>query len=492
MFAIKVFTIILSAFSVTASSIPAKKHADLHWIPTWTNMPQLVEPNNLPPAPFLSSNAVFRDTTLRQTLHMSVGAEKIRIVFSNTFGGSELPITLANVALPIGGRAGVSGILASPIVPITFNGGATSVTIPQGKTITSDELAFPIQPQQMITVTMYLQQGQSGNNIDGHPGSRTTSWMQQGNHATSTTLSGTSVVHWYLLSSVEALVPLDYRSLIVLGDSITDGRGSDNDANNRWPDLLLARLQKNGLTNIAVCNQAAGGNRVLADGLGPSLLSRYKRDALDQPGVKWILIFEGVNDLGTGAANSDTQTQIANRLIAAFEQIAADAKAKGVKVFGATITAFSAPGGASQQGYSDPTREAARQTVNNWILTSGTYDAVIDFDKFLRDPSTPSQLAQQYHGGDYLHPNVAGYQHLADMFPLEIFNDSPPVPTTPGTTLPPVTVVPPPPPSTTTTTASGPTQTRYGQCGGQGYNGPKACASPYTCQVLNDWYSQCL
>ncbi|KAJ3494395.1 hypothetical protein NLJ89_g10816 [Agrocybe chaxingu] len=425
MFTFKVFTTIFTAFSIAASSIPAKKHADLHWISTWTNMPQLVEPNNLPPARFLSSNAVFRDTTLRQTLHMSVGAEKIRIVFSNTFGGSDLPITSANVAFPVGGRAGVSGIQASPIVPITFNGGAPSVTIPQGKTMTSDELAFPIQSQQMITVTMYLQQG-------------------------------------------------------------------------HWPDLLLARLQKNGLTNIAVCNQAAGGNRVLADGLGPSLISRYKRDALDQPGVKWVLIFEGVNDLGTGAANAGTQTQIANQLISAFKQIAADAKAKGLKVFGATITPFSAPGGASQQGYSDPTREAARQTVNNWILTSGTYDAVVDFAQFLSNPSTPSQLAPQYNGGDYLHPNVAGYQHLADMFPLEIFNVSPPVPTTPGTTLPPattlppVTVVPPPPPATTTTTASGPTQMRYGQCGGQGYTGPKTCASPYMCQVLNDWYSQCL
>lgn len=179
-------------------------------------------------------------------------------------------------------------------------------------------------------------------------------------------------------------------------------------------------MQTNGLTNIGVCNQAAGGNRVLADGLGPSLISRYKRDALNQPGVKWVMIFEGVNDIGTAAANSGTQTQTANQLISAFTQIAKDAKALGLSVFAATITPF----GNSQ--YGDTSREAARQTVNNWIKTSGTFDAVVDFDKFIQNPSNPAQLASQYNSGDYLHPNVAGYQYIANQFPLDIFKVSPP------------------------------------------------------------------
>lgn len=127
---------------------------------------------------------------------MSVGAQKIRVVFSNTFGGADLPITAANVALPTGGKAGVSGIQASPIVPITFKGGATSGVIPKGQTLTSDDIAFPVQPQQMITVTLYTQQGQATANIDGHPGSRTTTWLQQGNHLSATTVTGSSLQHW--------------------------------------------------------------------------------------------------------------------------------------------------------------------------------------------------------------------------------------------------------------------------------------------------------
>jgi len=142
-----------------------------------------------------SGSAVFKDATLPQTLHISVAAEKNRIVFSNTFGGSDLPITGANVALPTGGKAGVSGIQVSPVLPVTF-GGKTSGIVPRGNTLTSDELPFPVQAQQMITVTLYFQTGQSGSNIDGHPGSRTTSWMQMGNHLTATTISGSSVAHW--------------------------------------------------------------------------------------------------------------------------------------------------------------------------------------------------------------------------------------------------------------------------------------------------------
>ena len=217
--------------------------------------------------------------------------------------------------------------------------------------------------------------------------------------------------------------PKSTGGLFIVGDSITDGRGSTTDANNRWPDLLLARLQKNSssTSNIAVLNQAAGGNRILADGLGPNALGRVDRDVLAQSGLKYAMIFEGVNDIGTGATTTAAQTAIADRIIWALKQIATRVHTFGIPIFAATITPFGAPS-ASQQAYSDPTREAARQRVNNWIRTSGVFDAVIDFDLILRNPKNQSQLNPTYDSGDFLHPNVAGYQALADNFPLEIFS----------------------------------------------------------------------
>jgi lysophospholipase L1-like esterase len=176
-------------------------------------------------------------------------------------------------------------------------------------------------------------------------------------------------------------------------------------------------MQKSGLTNIGVNNQAAGGNCVLNGGLGPTLMSRYKRDAITQQGVRYVMIFEGVNDIGGGATDSGTQNNIGNQLISAFKTIAADCKAAGIKVFGATITPF----GGSGQSYSNPTREQTRQKVNDWILTGGAFDGVIDFAKMVGDANTKSQLAKQYDGGDHLHPNVAGYQAMADGFPLDLF-----------------------------------------------------------------------
>lgn len=185
----------------------------------------------------------------------------------------------------------------------------------------------------------------------------------------------------------------------------------------RWPDLLIARMQKAGINHIAVTNQAAGGNTVLSGGLGPPLLQRYKRDALEQEGVKYVMIFEGVNDIGGGGTDTGSQNGIVQRLQSAFQQIVKECKAKGYKTIGATVTPF----GGSGQSYSNPNRDAARQRLNEWILTSGTFDATVDFAKIIVDPSQKSQLARQYDGGDHLHPNVAGFQAMADGFPLDFF-----------------------------------------------------------------------
>lgn len=381
-------------------------------------MPQLVEQANLPPAPFTGAG-VFRDATLRQTLHVSIGAERIRILVSNVFGGSALPITAASVALPTGGAAGVSTIDSTTLRGLTFNGGASSVSIPQGQAVYSDPIDIKVAPQSMITVTLYSQAGQSGTSITGHPGSRTTSWMQSGNRVNASSVTGASTAHWYFVNAVEAWAPKSTAALVILGDSITDGRGSIDNMNNRWPDLLLAKMQKENITNLAVVNQAAGGNAVLTGGLGPPLLQRYKRDLLATAGAKYGFIFEGVNDIGSGATSASAQSQISRGLQSAFKTIASDAKAAGITMFGATITPFSGNG----QAYSDPTRDAARQTVNKWILAGGdgSFAATIDFAKFLASPSNPAILAPQYDGGDHLHPNPAGYQAVADQFPLSIF-----------------------------------------------------------------------
>ncbi|KAF2192446.1 lipolytic enzyme [Zopfia rhizophila CBS 207.26] len=411
-------TIAILSSSVNARAIEGteKRQDGFHWVDTWTSMPQLVEQNNMPPSQF-SSGGVLKDATLRQTLHMSIAAEKIKIAISNTFGGSDLPITEGSVGLPIGGAAGVSGIQVSPLAAITV-GGKSEFTVPKGQVVVSDEIAFPIKAQQMITVSLYSKAGQSGNSITGHPGSRTTSWFVSGNKVNATTISGTSSVHWYFVSAVQAYVPTDTRALIILGDSITDGRGSDDNKNNRrWPDLVLAKTVSAGITNVAICNQAAGGNRVLREGLGPSLVSRYQRDAITQPGVKWVMIFEGVNDIGNESTSTQAQTAVGDALIKAFTQIAADAKKAGLVTIGATIMPF----GGSGQSYSDPNREATRVRVNKWILESKTFDHTIDFAKVVASASQPSQLDAKFDGGDHLHPNGAGYKAVADAFPLDIF-----------------------------------------------------------------------
>lgn len=175
---------------------------------------------------------MFKDATLRQTLHMSVGASRIRVQFSNTFGGSDLVITAASVALPTGSKIGVNGIDTSALAGLTFKG-SSSVTVPRGQVVYSDAIDFAVDPQSMLAVSMYLQAGQSSSRITGHPGSRTTSWMQQGNHVNASTVTGSSTKHWYFVSVVEAWSPKNTTALVILGDSITDGRGSDDDKNNR-------------------------------------------------------------------------------------------------------------------------------------------------------------------------------------------------------------------------------------------------------------------
>jgi lysophospholipase L1-like esterase len=295
------------------------------------------------------------------------------------------------------------------------------VVIPVGAQYVSDPLPFRLVAQSNLTVTTYLAQGQASNNITSHPGSRTNSYLLAGNEVDATDLPGAAVVaHWYFLSGLEVLAPGDTSAVIMLGDSLTDGRGSTTNGNDRWPDQLLARLQSRPDTaDVAVINEAAGGNRILNDGLGPNGLGRIDRDVLAQSGARWLLVFEGINDIGTAAATDAAQQQVTSDLIAAFDQIVLRAHAAGIKVYGATITAF---GG--NDLYDEPTgvREASRQAVNRWIRTSRRFDAVIDFDAVSRDPANPRQLAPALDVGDHLHLNPAGYKVLADAVPARLFH----------------------------------------------------------------------
>ncbi|KAL8877865.1 MAG: hypothetical protein Q9198_004205 [Flavoplaca austrocitrina] len=273
---------------------------------------------------------------------------------------------------------------------------------------------------------MYLAGGQDGEAITSHPGSRTDTYLSHGNQVTAANVTGDDVqnlAHWYFISAVEAWAPASASTLVVVGDSITDGRGSDTNLNNRWPDLLFTQLQSSSTTSgISIANQAAGGNRILQDGLGPSALSRIDRDVLAQSGVKYVMIFEGVNDIGTAAANPAAQNEVYANLIAAYRQMIMRLHAQGIPVFGATITPFGSLN-STMQPYSDPAgyREQTRSRINDWIRSSGEFDAVVDFDAVVRDVANATMLASQYDSGDDLHPSIAGYHAMADSFPVDLF-----------------------------------------------------------------------
>ncbi|KAL4928094.1 SGNH/GDSL hydrolase family protein [Aspergillus undulatus] len=384
------------------------------WAETWTSMAQEVESRYLPPNPFgrEGAHAQFENATLRQTVRVSVGAERIRVQFSNLFGQSDLPITAGSVALPERGDSGVGGIDVSTIKHLTFDG-AGSIVIPPKQVAYSDPVDFSIPSLANIAVTIYSREGQAGVNITGHPGSRTTSWMETGNKVDASSVVQGNTTHWYFLSAVEAWAQKDTLGLVILGDSITDGYNNPNNGNNRWPDFLAQRLQANNLTKIAVNNQAADGNAVLERGLGPPLLTRYHRDAIGQKGVKYVMIFEGVNDIGPSPPNKETQARLYDRLVKAYTQIIRDCRAAGLVTIGATITPF---GGS---GYEHPLREATRVRINQWILESSPFDHTLDFAAFIGDGD---RLRPEF-AADPLHPNVAGYRELVRRFDLDIFQE---------------------------------------------------------------------
>jgi lysophospholipase L1-like esterase len=403
-----IFTLVLCIGLVVPSW--AKQHngssENAHWVGTWASSPQLVDKSSEPPAPGLAN------TTLRQIIHVSIGGQRLRVRFSNAFGTTPLTIVSAHIALP----DGTSKIKTDSDKPLTFHG-QQSVTIPSGALMISDPLDFNLAPLSDLTITIQL--NEVPELVTTHSGSRETSYIQSGAMVSAEDLPAAAHTdHWYFINGVDVQAPKDSAAIVALGDSITDGHGATTNGNDRWTDDLARRLQSDKHTrNISVLNQGIGGNRLLHDGLGPNALERIDRDVLAQTGARWLIIFEGVNDIGTRARaeRRHEQPASADEMIGAYEQIITRAHALGIRVYGATITPF---GGSF---YDNPDAQEVWTKVNQWIRTSGKFDAVIDFARTAGDAGNPSHLLPADDSGDHLHPGSAGYKNISDSIDLKLF-----------------------------------------------------------------------
>jgi lysophospholipase L1-like esterase len=292
--------------------------------------------------------------------------------------------------------------------------GEPEITIEPGTAVTSDPFRFELKSRSDLAITIYF--GDTSPDVTGHPGSRTTSYILPGNGVSTVDFSdAVRTEHWYIISGIDVVASEYAEAVAVLGNSITDGRGSGTNKQNRWPDVLARRLQENPDTRlVTVLNQGIGGNCVLRQCLGPSALSRFERDVLGATRVRWLIVLEGINDIGQ-AQGTDGSEQVANDLIAAYEKIIDSAHAHGISVFGATLMPF---GGSF---YDSPEHEAARTKVNKWIKNSGRFDAVIDIDAALRDPTDTLRLLPEADTGDHLHPNETGHRMIAEAIDLKLF-----------------------------------------------------------------------
>lgn len=384
------------------------------WVDTWVCTPQLAAPDQLPPDPFTVAGRAFQDCTLRQTVRVTAGGEAVRVRFSNAYGRAPLRLAASTVAVPAEGCSGVSAIVPGSARSLRF-AGAPDVLVPPGGEVESDPVAMAVGPGSRLSLTAYLTGGVAAGEVTSHPGSRTTSYLCAGDHTGAPDLPGaTGVDHWYFLSGVRVLAPEPVAAAVLIGDSLTDGRGTTTNGDDRWPDLLFDRLRADRtLGPVAVLNHAAGGTRLLDDDPAGRLVQR----ALARTGLRWVLVFKGVNDLGTAAATEAAQERVAGDLIAAYDQIVAGLAPRGVRVYGATLLPF------GDADYDDPGghRQAARQRVNTWIRTSGRFDEVVDFDQVVRDPADPRRLAAEFDCGDHLHLSPAGYRALAEAVPLRLF-----------------------------------------------------------------------
>jgi lysophospholipase L1-like esterase len=373
--------------------------ADDHWLTSWYAAPQpawdaaFTLPTNVP--------ASLDDATLRETVRLSAGGQRIRLVFSNRYGRA--PVELGAVRVGPAGDACASRAL-------TFSG-HPGVAILPGATVTSDPVALPVQPLARLAVTSRL----PGAPVASfHWGAQQTVQIATGN---ATARFGGRL----FLSAVMVETAAPGRTVVALGDSITDGNGSTPDADRRWPDVLAERLARRG---VAVANAGISGGRLARDGMGQSALARFEQDVLGQPGVSDVVVLLGINDIGWPGSPFAPGEHPAtlDELTGAYRQLVAAAHVRGVRVTAGTLPPFEgALEGTPYAGHYSLDKERLRQRLNDWIRTAGAFDAVVDFDAVLRDPGHPRRLRAAFDSGDHLHPGDAGYRAMAaaiDIAPL--------------------------------------------------------------------------
>jgi len=410
-----------------ASVVPIARAQD-HWVATWAASPQAPRiafprpargpgaapaPANQPPPPPPDVS----NQTVRMIVHTSVGGRRARLQLSNAFGSAPVKIGAAHLALRDSRDKG-SAIVPASDRSLTFSGNS-SFTIPLGAEIVSDPVDLDMPPLGDLVISIYLPAEvalPTSHLIALH----TTYVSKAGDFTGAVSIAdATKTQSWTWISSVDVLAPADTGLIVALGDSITDGYTSTLDADHSWPSQLARRLLANKATaGVAIVNQGISANRVLSDGAGVSALARFDRDVLAQPGVRWLIVMEGINDIGFGAAGG-AQAVTADDLIGAYKQIVERAHLHGIKVIGATLTPFRGAAYYSDEG------EAIRVALNQFIRAGNAYDAVIDFDAAIRDPQNPKQILAAYNISDHLHPNDAGYKAMADAVDLSIFTSAP-------------------------------------------------------------------
>jgi lysophospholipase L1-like esterase len=391
----------LSGLAASAQTLNA------NWVGTWAASPVGLLVNAGQPAP--------ANSTYRNIVHISLGGSAVRVQLTNEFGTEPLEVGAAHVAVSVGGGS----IQPNSDHALTFNGRPT-VEIPAGAFILSDPVTMQATPLSDLTVSVYLPE-QRIRNTTCHEFGDSTNYMLKGNATAAPTADNSSPIYaWCFVKGIDVQTDPGEKAaaIVAFGDSITDGALSTRDANRRWPDVLAARLQADKKTaNLGVLNQGIGGNRLLHDGYGPSALARFDRDVIAQTGVKYLIILEGINDIGRLKEPHEQGDKItADDLIFGLSQLVTRAHQHGIKVFGATLTPYLPAGYSSQQG------EQVRQAYNQWIRTSGVFDGVIDFDRITQDPAHPDQFLPDYDSGDHLHPKDAGYKVMGDAIDLSLFH----------------------------------------------------------------------
>ncbi len=366
---------------------------DSKWVGTWSCAPYAAG-TNTPPEPYLEGN------TLRQIVRCSLGGDTIRVKFSNIT--SSTAVQMKQVTIAVITETGSSTIDATTLKTLTFNG-SNSVTMSAYSTATSDPLAFSLAPNTQLAISIYYGECRIASDMTHHYGSRTDSYILAGNKTESVMFTGaTAIERWYTINTIDVLSADTCAAVAVLGNSITDGYGLHGGLKNKWTDVFSERLLDNASTShISVLNLGIGATWLTSSGV-----SRFQQDVLNQNGLRWIIIFYGVNDIGGGAS--------AETIINAYKNLINQAHDEDVRIYGATITPFKG------HYYYTESHEAVRQEVNEWIRTSGSFDKVIDFDKIIRDPSDILKLKEVY-SNDWLHPNADGYRLLGESVDLKLF-----------------------------------------------------------------------